>query len=185
MSNGTLIPDSNRTLPPEEIRFEANAKELSLAIKDGVGLLHKEGYNSEAPMLIEIGIQMMRLYPRIELIEGFIRNSHEFWIQIHDREERFFIENAYKVWKHIPVRNIDVFRSLFGQKRRDGSYVVPLELREQIWKIFHAMVKISIKYVHRERKPIKKQDSSGYSYTVSFMDEIDIAHHSRMWGIEL
>ena len=83
--------------------------------------------------------------------------------------------------------NIDAFKMLFTSKDQDGEDMICQDDRDAIWDMFDSLVKICIKYVHRERKCelVEKDDRMVPRYTVNFMAEIKVRSHAKKWNIEL
>ena len=131
---------------------------------------------------------MIELYDKKSLIEGFIVNSHKLcWDSIKKRDEDFFVKNAGEIFKYLPMDKVDLFKDLFQTKDQNGNCVIEKELKDQLWRLFDVMVKISIKYVHKGRAPFStvKGKETISKYTVSFYDDVDINHHSKVWEVAL
>ena len=57
-------------------------------------------------------------------------------------------------------------------------------MKDEIWDLLDSMVKISIKYIHRERKPSTYLDENKVlvqTYKNSFINNVNLAHHAKNW----
>ena len=159
------------------------------ALSDGIGQLNRAGYQTIDPSKFEFAKHIIMAYDKHLLIQGFINKSHEtYWDRILQRDEGFFIENAGTIFAELPTNDVNVFRDLFTATR-DGKKVISENLRNQLWKLFDSLVKISIKYVHKHRYPISETDESGNNivqkYRHSFFDYVDVANHASKWKVAL
>lgn len=173
---------------PEEERFAKNATIMAQAIQDGVQRLFDAGYQTVNPKLIGTAAVLISNFNKHYLIQGFIENSHTAcWDKIKERDENFFVENASNIFRYLPMDKVNLFKDLFLTKDQRGVSVVSESLKQQIWCLFDAMIKISIKYIHRGRNPQafnvdKKQVNR---YTASFFDDVDLEYHARVWNLKL
>lgn len=179
------------SLPPEEERFSSNARALAQKLCDEITVLRNQGYCQNIPsILLAVIPGIIAGFDKITLIDGFIKNGADYWENIRCHDMMFFMENADMIFaSKLPVQNVSIFRELFSQKQGDGSPLVKPETIDLIWKNFEAMVKISLKYIHRERKPITHQDEHGelrVRYTrPDFFPEINIVELAGIWNIKL
>ena len=119
------------------------------------------------------------------LIQGFIENSHEkCWDSIKNRDEQFFVENAGNIFKYLPNDKVNLFKDLFITKDKYGNSVVSIELKNQLWKLFDAMIKISIKYIHKNRGPCLMENGIP-AYKISFFPTVDVSYHAKNWQVIL
>lgn len=174
--------------PPEEERFQKNAVVLGNLVQKCVEDLNKAGHNSISPMTVQFATTLIGSFDKGFLIQGFIENSHkECWDQIKRRDEDFFVKNAGEIFKMLPTERVNLFRDVFLIRNADGKSVVPHESKSQLWDLFDALIKISIKYIHRNRQPYS-QNVNGQlkqGYYASFFDEVDIEYHSDVWKVKL
>ena len=172
------------SIPSEAERFASNTEILIGAIYECVTKLYNSGYKTVNPILVLFAKTVISGYDKDYLIKGFIQNSHEVcWDNIKSRNEEYFAENSADIFKYLPMDKVNLFKDLFTTKDRDGNSVVSQELKNEVWTIFGAMVKISIKYVHKGRKPYTSQGEKHYS--TEFFPEIDIEKHAATWGLNL
>ena len=177
-------------LKPEEERFSDTTIQLSKAIHYNVTNLYNLGYKTVEPgtvLLISKGIEF---FDKHQLIMGFITNSHSLcWEKINQRDENFFVENANDIFQHIPsgTDQINLFKDLFTTKDEKGVSIINQDNKDQIWKLFDAMIKISIKYIHRHRSPFSQKGNETIEcfYDRSFFDDVDLKKHSTMWKVTL
>ena len=135
---------------PEEERFAKNTIIMAQAVHESIKRLYDSGYKTIDPNIIGFAVTIISAFDKNYLIQGFIEASHiKCWDSIKRRDEDFFIYNANDIFKHLPMDKVNIFRDLFLMKDSNGKSVISDSLKEQLWELFDAMVKISIKYVHR------------------------------------
>jgi hypothetical protein len=175
-------------IKPEEERFADTAIQLSKAIHYNITTLYNLGYKTIDPNVVLMVSNGILFFDKHQLIQGFIINSHSTcWEKIKERDEKFFIENANDIFKLIPAGEVNLFKDLFTTKDSNGNDIINQDIKTQIWKLFDAMVKICIKYIHKQRAPFsqKSNETIQYFYERSFFDEVDVRTHSEKWGIAL
>jgi hypothetical protein len=175
-------------IAPEEERFSKNTTIMAQAVHESVQKLYNAGYKTVDPTLIGLAVTVISAFDKHYLIQGFIENSHEkCWDGIKRRDEIFFVDNASDIFKYLPMDKVNLFRDLFLTKDSHGNSVISQSLKNQLWDLFDAMIKISIKYIHKNRSPHSYQTYEGIinAYRASFFDEVDIEKHSSVWGIKL
>jgi hypothetical protein len=174
--------------PPEEERFAKNAQVMGAAVHEAVVKLFRAGYKTVDPNLIGMANMIMGGFDKHYLIQGFIDNSHqECWDFIKHRDEEFFVANAGKIFQYLPTDKVDLFKDLFTTRDEQGRSVVSLELKNEIWKLFDAMIKISIKYIHKRRDPYAQHTSEGiiHTYGAQFYEHVELGRHAQTWGVQL
>lgn len=175
-------------IKPEEERFADTTVQLSKAIHYNITNLYNMGYKTVDPNMVLLISNAILYFDKHQLIGGFITNSHSScWEKIKERDENFFVENASNIFQYLPAGEVNLFKDLFTTKDKNGVNIIDNDIKTQIWKLFDAMVKVSIKYIHKHRSPILKKDGekSNCFYERNFFDEVDIKKHSRIWGVTL
>ena len=173
---------------PEEERFQKNAVVLGSLIQKCVQDLNNAGHNSINPLTVTFATSIIAGFDKNYLIQGFIENSHKLcWDQIKKRDEQFFTQNASEIFKMLPMERVNLFKDLFMTCDANGKSVVPQVSKDQMWDIFDALVKVSIKYLHRERRPYSEDINGNIvkSYGASFFDEVDLQYHADLWKVKL
>jgi hypothetical protein len=171
-------------LPPEEERFAKNAAIMAEAVYESVLILYNAGYKTVDPGMIKLVTAVISGFDKHFLIKGFIENSHEkCWDNIRNRSEVFFVEQAADIFKYLPVDKVNLFKDLFTTVDNSGHSVVSQNLKDQLWDLFDVMVKISIKYVHKNRKPYN--DGVKNLYREEFFKDVNIPYHSNAWEVQL
>lgn len=158
----------------EEERFFGNVQIMAEIVYDNINFLYSQGYSNISPVLVSLAVNILSSFDKVYLINGFIENSHIFWDSILRRDEIFFIENTATVFKYLPLEKVNLFKDLFTIRDKNGNIIISQEIKDQLWDIFGAMVKICIKYIIRMRK-IEEY----------FFDEIDIKYHKTRWNINV
>jgi hypothetical protein len=159
---------------PEEERFSLVTANMIDAIQYGVSSLHKKNLTTIDPNNITFVGEFIKTLDKHFLIQEFIKKSHMHWNKIKDRDESFFITHASEVFSFLPNTYIAMFTDLFTAVDKEGKKVIKQNLKDDIWDIFDAMVKISIRYTHKKRIS-----------EVDFIQNLDVQTHATTWKLQL
>lgn len=173
---------------PEEERFAKNSVIMGTALHEAITKLYQGGYKTVDPNLVGLAITVMSAFNKHSLIQGFIENSHqECWDYIKQRDEEYFVMNASNIFRYLPTDKVDLFRDLFTTKDPQGRHVISQSIKDQIWSLFDAMIKISIKYIHKGRAPYSSQSAEGITraYGAQFYEDVDLNRHASTWNVQL
>lgn len=173
----------------EEEKFSAIINELVKYTHSIICKYYKLGYKSIDPKFIEMASAILTKWNKVHLIHGFIAHTFVYWDQVLKREREFFIKNAGSIFADMPTSHVNSFSELFSlkdSKSQDG-YLINEKEAEPFWQSFTAMVKVSIKFIHRIRKPkqTKTSDSVTNSYMNKYFNEIDLANLAVRWNVVL
>jgi hypothetical protein len=175
-------------IAPEEERFSLNTGILIDAVKNCLEELYDRNLTTINPNTISIIQAILTTMDKHFLIKEFISNSHEFfWEKIKNRDESFFIENANEIFKKLPIDKINIFKDLFTQKDENGDFIISVKTKNEIWHLFDTLIKISIKYIHKNRKPkkVKKGNLFYNNYEREFMNEVILEKHIKDWNVNV
>jgi len=162
-------------VPPEEERFAKNAVIMAEAIYMGMKKLNDEGHTDVNLPFIQLAIAMIKDFDRHDLIQGFIKNGHDqCWDKIKARDETFFVDNVTSIFAPLPMNMVIIFKDLFIAVDKQGKPIVSHDLKQSIWQLFDAMIKIAIKYIHKQRKT-----------DISFFKEVQLHQHAATWQVQL
>lgn len=162
----------HRNLPAEEVRFAKNVSIMGHAISAGINKLNNEGYKVIDPITVLVAISVIENHDPHDLIHQFIIKSHEeCWDKIKERDETYFIQNISKILNMGNNESINIFKDLFTTVDKNGVNVLSKKLKDEIWDLFDAMIKIAIKYIHKQNKQSEK-----YKH-------VDLDKHCKVWKI--
>jgi hypothetical protein len=175
-------------IAPEEDRFAMNTNILAQAIQESITKLYNTGYRTIDPSMIQMAAAVISAFDKHYLIKGFIENSHDkCWVYIKDKNEEFFLKNSSEIFKYLPMDRVNLFMDLFTTCDENGVCVISDDLKDEIWGLLQAMVKISIKYIHKMRVPkcsiINNVPTN--TYNRKFFDEVELEKHAKSWNINL
>jgi len=175
--------------PPEEERFITNVLDLTALVHELASICWDAGRKDINPQLVLFAENYLEGYDPKKLIDVFIRYSHNFWDQIKNRDEIFFIENAHVIFKHLPVdsSNINAFKVFFTAKDENGNNIIEEDDRMAIWDIFESLVKICIKFIHRVRgvKLVSTKKGLRPAYIEKKYPKIKVKELAKLWKIDL
>lgn len=156
------------SLPPEEERFAKNASVLFDVLGECTDTLAGQGKETIDRSTLVLGQTMVASVDPHYLIKMFIKNVHPYWNAIAAKDEKFFIDNATTVFRFLPASQVAVLRSLFLEKTVQTSIA---EHKAQVWDLFRAMVRISLKYCQRFPEVVAANN-------------IDLSQHLQTWKIK-
>lgn len=175
--------------PPAEERFKANSFVLANLIADGIQELNDRGYNIVNIQIVNMVKIVIENMTAVALIDAFILGSHEeCWGKIHEKDEPFFVENANKIFQYLPQDKVNLFKVLFETKDENGKAVIKDETKEDLWDLFGACIKTSIKYIHEGRKPYSMNEAGELVNKYNkedFYPEVDVKAHAEKWKVKL
>lgn len=171
-------------------RFMTNITDMIGLVKELITDCYEAGLTKINPILIDAAGAYMKTFGKEMLIESFIERSHKYWSMIHNRDKRFFIENASSVFQDLPMNDVDAFKVLFASsdvKDKDGNVIVSGEDQEGIWLYFDSIVRISIKYIHGKREPtiVIKDNVPRKVYSKEVFRDIKVKKYAKMWKVDL
>ena len=180
----------------EEQRFSQTVKVLSEAIVYSVGKIYEKvpAEATEKGIVAPGTAQMIAMVvsgldPKTQ-IETFIKHTSKYWEQIRKKDREFFLVNAGKIFIPLQVINVkmSIFMDIVTLRDPAGEPVIHSDIEDQIWELFHSMVKISLKYIHRQRNPYRRTTPEGgetRGYWESFMPELDLHQMIENWGVKV
>ena len=181
-------------------KFKANL----LILIDIISEMFEEGYENKVIgtnfKLLPLLKIVIKKVPGDRLLKNFIKRTNPYWDQIHEKDINYFKNLGLELFdmvkdkgveeytkdsddgflNKISGNHIDLFKELMeGEYEVDGEKVSILddERKSDIWKILHSFVRISIVYIHHERK---YQDGK---YQVEFFPDIKVKSNIEKWNI--
>lgn len=175
--------------PPEEIQFSETLSGLISVVQDISERLSELGIETINADLLKLAAALVHAYDnKHELVQSVIEYSYEYWGKIKHKERNFFIENAGDIFSHLPSGHVQAFKKIFELKDEHGKYMVTEMEEEDLWAFFEALVRVSIRYVHRQRQPCLTRTRAGITMEYKnpdFMSYIDLERNAKEWDLEL
>lgn len=191
---------SSDKIPSHEERFKANVVGLGDLILDIVTEVNDKEHFVVDPVVVNLAVRVLERISGKAIISTFINKSNtnadgkvfsmeeHCWSKIRSRDRSFFVENAGEIFSGLPVERVDAFSKMFSAVDENGKPVVPEEDEQEIWEYFESFVKISIKYIHENRKPVAirtgTEELRKYE-NESFFVDVNLLDHADSWGITL
>jgi len=136
-----------------------------------------------------------------KMINNFIKKTYPHWEKLKDRDLEYFKNMGLELFNVVQDKGIDHYKDdntkdifskikdshlesfkkiLESSYEQDGSEVEIFddEKKEDIWKIIHSFVKISVVYVH------DKRNYRDGKYTSEFFPEVKVKENITRWGIK-
>ncbi len=173
--------------PSPEQRFQRNIVDLTDFIKDIIVRCHEKKQTTINPSVVEVIGEFLDSSSASDIINTFATRSHPYWQDIQEHDEKFFKDSGRcrKVFEDLPVDYIDAFRKLFETYDADGNSVINNEEKSIIWAYFESFVKISLHYIHEQRKPKITKPKNKRIYTCNFLPEVKLQKSVKNWKVTL
>ena len=133
------------------------------------------------------------------MLENFITRTYEHWGKIKEKDIEYFkglglelfdfvgsgkmekYKEGNSLLQKLSTSQIENFKKLLETSYQvDGveHYILDEERQEDIWKILHSFVRISLIYIHERREYVNG------GYTVEFFPEISVKKNAEMWNVK-
>lgn len=140
-----------------------------------------------------------------KMIKNFIKRSHLFWDKIREKDIDYFKNMGLDLFNDFQEKGLEevknreeledssgFIKNLSGdhittfKKILESSYeyegetfdIFDEERKNDVWQIMHSFVKISLIYIHENRKKVDGK------YTVEFFPEIKVKQNALDWGVK-
>ena len=136
-----------------------------------------------------------------KMINNFIKKTYPHWEKLRDRDLEYFKsmglelfnvvqdkgidhykdDNTKDIFSKIKDSHLESFKKILESSYEQGGSKVEIfddEKKEDIWKIIHSFVKISVVYVH------DKRNYKDGKYTSEFFPEVKVKENITRWGIK-
>ena len=191
-------------LPVASERFKANLLTLFDIINDMYEEGQENGIIESKFNLLGLLKLFIKKTPSEYMLKRFIMRTYKHWDKIYDKDEDYFKDMGLQLFSMMQDKGVDAFKSeeeMQGDNKLmsslSGDHVSTFknllsatydyegeeidifddERKEDVWKIMHSFVKISLAYIHESRKPV------GDKYTVEFFPEIKVKSSAEKWGV--
>ena len=170
-----------QSLPSDEIRFKTSTLGLISLTKEVVLSCQKKDENRVSPDIVDAIYAMVNATEATAIINNYIKYSFQFWEEMRVENRKFFEKNAGAIFGDLPLQDLNIFQFLFESKN------IKKEDEEDVWRYFHSLCKISIKYIHNSRGPHVKiiDGKERAAYKNENFKSINIIDVATKWGIKL
>ena len=165
-------------------KFDGNVEDFIVYLQELFTDCSESGCEIVPKFALDFGINSIREYATRELIESFIEYSNQYWVEIYNKNEKFFDDNLDKVFEGLKMDNVGLFKKLLLATDSNGELVVSTTDRENIWLYLHSFVKIALHFIHEERRPvilIKLDGSKTAIYKKEYLKEINLPGQYSLW----
>lgn len=164
--------------PSEEVRFYSVLSGFMSLLESTVFDLFSAQKTTLHPDKVRIASKYISGQLKNKLIENFVVNSEKYWGRIKERDEPYFFERIDEIF------GSDTFKEEMAPvKKIFADNLVSDDVKTSFWKFMDSLIKISIKYIHRERVGILKDGQE--IYLGSCMDFCNVKEHADNWGVKL
>lgn len=165
-----------------EQRFQDNVNAVCEISENIEKVARARGIDLASPMMISLTKEIIKVMPQETLVNMFIKHSYTLWSKIHAREESFFKTNFFP---ELP------FVSQVLSKVLSDEYDPPIispELKDELWRIFGGLVRISIRFIHEKRGPTLAEVAPGQwipKYEREYLPQVVVEAAAKEWGVKL
>lgn len=134
--------------PCQQLTESGRFKENILDFISFIGLTLNECHKKNSGKIVieegflRVAIEFVKTSDDRTLIRNFIQNSYQYWPQINEKKEDFFLKHSNVIFNMIDQNYVNSFKQLFQNN------LISEDEKESIWMYVFSLVKISIKYLH-------------------------------------
>ncbi len=165
--------------PPQE-RFKERLIQFIDFTKGMVLEANEAGIETPvSPFILDLSKNFIAKEDSDKIITTFILRSFENWERIRTHDLEFMKGEGLKSFYGIPEKNLKDFTALFDVVKPDGTRLLSPNVEVQLWDFFESLVRISVCYVHFQRKP----DPETKKYTANFFPAMKVKSQVELWKI--
>jgi hypothetical protein len=167
------------TAPPEE-RFKERLIQFIEYTKSLVVEANEHGIETPvSPFILDLSVNFIGKEDADKIITTFVLRSFQNWHRIHKHDLPFMKGEGLKSFYGIPEKNLKDFTALFDVVKPNGEKLLTPEAEAKLWEFFESLVRISVCYVHMQRKP----DPVTKKYTANFFPDMKVKAQVELWKI--
>lgn len=117
------------------------------------------------------------------MVEEFIKKTYVDWNKMKKKDHEYFMKKLPELLPILKQSHTDELCKLFVGKDKTGKEYVSDDDRDCLWEYMNSFIKITINYVHYNRKPIKTED--GFKYSQSFLSDFKVKDNAKLFEMEL
>lgn len=190
---------SSQSNPSE--RFKSNL----IILIDIISEMFEEGYENKVVKndfkILNLLKIIIKKYDGDFMLKNFIRKTNPYWDKIREKDldyfknlglelfnivqegglEKYKKDNSGDFFKTLSESHLQNFKTLLeAEYESDGEkfQIFDEERKEDVWKILHSFVRISVVFIHDQRKYMDGK------YTMEFFPEISIKENTEKWDIK-
>lgn len=162
----TEVKKKEETTEELTTRFVKNLKNLTGELIKVNTYLISHNHKVVDPNILAAANLLIDFTDKKEIVSVMVERSVDHWEAIRIKDEKFFIENAHKVFSPpskdkggAKTEDINAFKIMFTAVNADGKPLVGKDNRENLWTYIHNLTRIMIRYSHREKSVHKDKIS--------------------------
>lgn len=166
-------------------KFKTNFDMLGATVIECTNILSLAGFTLANPVAVNDAFQTLKKWTADDLIVEFIKVSHSTcWDKVHSKDRPQMIVAANDtflgilkdaqpmIYQMLAMINYNIFDYMYNAKDAQGVQVLDEKLIQSIWNYMAAMIRISIRYIHKKRQT-----------DTQFMADVDYMRHAKTWSI--
>lgn len=168
-------------LPPASTRFHHNLLSSKDVILEAIRIVKPDPalINED---LVELLFAFLEAFDKQKLLEEFVERTHPYWSSAAAQPQRSGAL-LMRVLKTFDAVNESQANEI---TRFVDSELLPEKLNEKKWTIVKSLVKISLRFIHDSRDPVKEPNGSYKYRNEGFGPQtIDLAELSKLYGVNL
>lgn len=162
--------------PPVEERFYSNLLCFKKLIKQS--LIGEQSCIS--PELVDLLFSYLDCVDKETLMVNFIEKTYPLWDEFaKGRNLKMILEKSFMLFEELGDDKIEEITRLISRKNEEGGEVV-----DKTWTLIECLVKVSLRYIHEQRKPAIVDDLIVYENENVF-SEIDLPRYANIYRMTL
>ena len=171
-----------------ETDFEKLITQFTVLFTDIITTAHEKKYTTLNSDMIKIG-NMMLAKKMAELgmsnvMNNFIHKTKDHWKYIAESDEKHFGTHLPDLITDVPKSHVEEFCRLFIGVDKSGNAFIPKEDKEAFFENGSALVKISLKYIYKNRNPTVGKDGK-VNYGTAFFPDVSLTKMCKLFNVKL
>lgn len=148
-------------LTPEK-RFQVCIQELMGTLAEIINDANVKGYSGIDSSILDKVKAYIGQYNAHELIKSYIVFSLQFWSQMAQRDEQFFLSNCGAIFGFLPIDKNDqaffseVISKLVSSRDVNGKSYIDDDDKDFLWDSFGALNRISINFMKNDSLTVRE-----------------------------
>jgi hypothetical protein len=122
--------------------------------------------------------------------DQFIIKSNKYWKNIYERDIDVLKNHLSEMCPLIPTNILDQFVQLCVGKTQSGKSYIDSDDMDALWDFVFNFIKISIQYIHYNRKPEYSEAKSEsktptFTYTANFFPDVKVGEMVKLYNVKL
>ena len=173
-----------------EDKFVSSISQFTEFITDIVSTASKNKYTDLNPNAIAFAAGFangkIKEYGNKYAIDQFIIKCSKYWKTIYEKDIDTLKKHLAEICPLVPVDILNSFVQLCTGRTGKNTPFIPEDDMDALWEFIFNFIKISINYIHFNRKPeYKEEKSTQFIYTTNFFPDVKLGEMVKLYNVKL